>query len=130
MATRRVYASEVSPSRRRERAPRAGGDALGDGIDRLTPKSIGDTALQFRAANESIRSAAEAYEVTMQVPFLCECPDGTCVQIVRMSLDAYRAVRSSPGRFLNVPGHERAAGGATVVSEHPGYVVVQQTDAA
>lgn len=103
---------------------------LGDGIVRLTSQSIGDTALQFRAANESIRNAAEAYEVTMQVPFLCECPDGACVEIVRMSLDEYRAVRSSPGRFLNVPGHERAAGGAaTVVSEHQGYVVVQTTGA-
>ena len=99
----------------------------GDGNDRLTLEPIAEADLHFRAANEAIRAAAEEYAVTMPVPFLCECVDETCVQIVRLGLDEYRSVRAKPQWFLNAPGHELAAGGATtVVSEHPAYVVVEK----
>jgi hypothetical protein len=72
-------------------------------------------------------------EISGQVPFLCECADERCTEIVRLSLDCYEKVRSHPRRFFNALGHQRlsvSAGAAVVVEELPGYVVVDKIDLA
>jgi hypothetical protein len=80
----------------------------------------------FRQANESIRQAAEEHAIDMRVPFLCECADQGCSQIVLLSLTEYRAVRAGAARFLNKAGHESADPGvANVVGRHDEYVVVE-----
>ncbi|MDQ3824122.1 MAG: hypothetical protein M3321_12865 [Actinomycetota bacterium] len=100
-------------------------------MDRLTEERIAANNARFRDANEHIRDAAVEHGVTASIPFICECPDETCMEIVRIELDEYRAVREHPRRFVNAPGHDRAAGSSVrVVSEHDGHVVVEKVGLA
>ena len=82
----------------------------------------------FREANERVAATADGLMLEDEpVPFICECASTECFDIVRLRLDEYRHVRSSPCWFLNVPGHEAAAqGAATVVERHAGYVIVEK----
>ena len=78
----------------------------------------------FREANERINAAAEVYAVDMPVPFICECADPTCAEIVRLALSEYEEIRADSRHFLNVPGHQAASqGAAAVVAEREGYVI-------
>jgi hypothetical protein len=80
----------------------------------------------FREANDGIASAAREAEVP-QVPFICECADLRCTEIVRLSLAEYEQIRADSRRFINVDGHETAAQGyAEVVARCEGYVVVEK----
>ena len=81
----------------------------------------------FRAANERIGAAAGVYDVATPVPFICECADPTCTEVVRLELDQYEEIRSDSRRFLNVPGHQKAAQAVSVVvEERNGYVIVEK----
>ena len=61
------------------------------------------------------------------MPFICECAEPSCREVVRLTLAAYREVRGDPRHFVNVPGHQVAAGAAgRVVAQHDGYVVVEK----
>ena len=44
-------------------------------------------------------------ELIDRVPFICECADANCMEIIRLSLDEYEAVRQHPARFFTAPGH-------------------------
>jgi len=96
--------------------------------DELTQERVARNDARFREANESIEAMADALDADFsRIPFLCECADRTCTEIVPMSLEEYEEVRSDSRQFLNVPGHEVAAqGAAEVVSEHDGYVIVRK----
>jgi len=81
----------------------------------------------FREANERINTAAGVYDVDMPVPFLCECADPTCSEIVRLELSEYEEIRADSRHFLNVPGHQAAAGdAAVVVKELETYVIAEK----
>lgn len=91
----------------------------------LSAERIARNDAIFRTANEGISQVAEAQEMQDLVPFICECADPACVEIVRLSLAAYLHVREDPRTFLNVPGHQASAQGwAQVVEGHDRYVVV------
>lgn len=83
----------------------------------------------FREASEGIHDAAEHVENRdgdVLVPFICECADSNCTEIVQVTLEQYREVRSQPGLFLNVPGHQASAQGwAAAVGGQDGYVIVE-----
>jgi hypothetical protein len=49
-----------------------------------------------RTANERIERAAAAIDAADAFPFLCECPDPECVQMIRLTLDQYARVREHP----------------------------------
>ena len=84
----------------------------------------------FREANEHIREAAIRHEVRDRIPFLCECADERCKEIVRVSLAEYEAVRNHPERFLTAPDHHLAfADSVRRVEQHEGYDVVERIDA-
>jgi hypothetical protein len=96
-------------------------------MDRSIEERIAQNDASFRHANERINAAAGAYDMDTPVPFLCECADPKCVEIVRLELDQYEEIRADSRHFLNVPGHERAAqGAAVVVAERDGYVIVEK----
>jgi hypothetical protein len=60
----------------------------------------------FREANERIAARrAELPAVEGRTPFLCECEDDTCTELVRLTLEEYRRVRADPTRFVVVRGH-------------------------
>ncbi|MDX6476852.1 MAG: hypothetical protein QOH95_2363 [Gaiellaceae bacterium] len=68
-----------------------------------------------------------------RVPFICECADRACTEIVRLSLEEYEELRRHPRRFFNAPGHEALsveAGAGVVVGTEDGYVVVDKVDLA
>lgn len=97
-----------------------------------TEERIVDNNLTFRQANERIRAKAEEYEAPLElIPFLCECPRPDCVQVVRLTIPQYAAVRANPAHFFTAPGHEDAeAPVGRVVANEDGYVLVEKDSAA
>ena len=96
--------------------------------DEFAPTSaerIAQNDAVFRSANEAIAETADENSVHGPIPLICECAEPTCTEIVRLTLDEYRQVRSDPRHFINALGHEAAARGwGEVIAEKPGYVVV------
>jgi hypothetical protein len=58
-------------------------------MDRLVEERIALNNATFRNANERISAAAGVYDVDMPVPFICECADRACSEILRLELDEY-----------------------------------------
>lgn len=97
-------------------------------MDRLMEERIALNQATFREANERINAAAGVYAVDIPVPFICECADPTCAEIVLLALSQYEEIRADSRHFLNVPGHQAAAqGAAAVVAEREGYVIAEKT---
>lgn len=87
----------------------------------------------FREANERIRDAARSMELDddLLIPFICECADVECTEIVKLSGEEYEAVRTDPTRFLNARNHEVSARGwARVVDEFDRYTIVEKVEDA
>jgi hypothetical protein len=96
-------------------------------MDRLIEKRIARNNATFREANEQIGVAAGIYGIEGAVPFICECADPACSEIVQLELGQYEEVRADSRHFLNVPGHEAAAlGAAVVVDRREGYVIIEK----
>jgi hypothetical protein len=96
-------------------------------VDRLTEKRIARNNATFREANERIGALAGIYRVEGAVPFICECADPACSEIVQLELGKYEEIRADPRRFLKAPGHEAAAQGtAVVVERREGYIIVEK----
>jgi len=67
---------------------------------------IGEAQVAFRNANEKIQASADGSAIYGNIPFVCECADGRCMEIVNLSFDQYEAIRQHPTRFFNITGHE------------------------
>lgn len=72
-------------------------------------EEIGQAQVACRAENEAIQASVDALGLLGAIPFVCECPDKDCTEIVRLTFDEYDAIRQSPRRFFNVSGHEAAS---------------------
>ena len=98
---------------------------------------------KFRDANEIIRKQADKLplERDSHVPFLCECANTGCTEVLRLTLDNYEAVRANPHTFAIVPGHQEPEsetvvdgiggardGFAVVEKKSPGHEITEQTD--
>jgi hypothetical protein len=93
----------------------------------LSAEQIGRNDSIFRQANERIDKVAEAGEFEGVAPFLCECADMRCHEVVFLTLAEYAEVRMGPRLFLNVTGHEASSQGwAQVIESHGAYVVVKK----
>jgi hypothetical protein len=86
----------------------------------------------FREANERIQGRARELEFPDPVPFLCECGEPNCREIVRLTLEEYEGVRRGGGAcFFVVPGHEQVAGpNGRVCEHHDQFVVVEKVGKA
>jgi hypothetical protein len=95
--------------------------------DQVAERIVANNAA-FREANDKIRNRAKEYRPQMErIPFLCECPRPDCVEIVRLTLAEYGALRSESNHFMTVVGHETAEEPVgRVVSRPGGYVVVEK----
>jgi hypothetical protein len=92
----------------------------------LSAERIARNDSVFREANEGIRAVA-GDDRDEPTPFICECADPACREIVFLTLAQYRAIRSNPRHFLKVPGHEAAAQGwGKVVERHDNYLVFEK----
>jgi hypothetical protein len=96
-------------------------------MNELTQERIARNDATFRSANERIAESAVEYEMGERIPFICECADTECTQIVQLSLHEYEAVRQHSRHFLNAPGHQVAAGPVVqVVADKKDFVVVEK----
>jgi hypothetical protein len=85
----------------------------------------------FREANERIEEAAAEHGLDERIPFICECAEPTCTELVQLSIVEYEAIRERSRWFLNVPGHEVAGGKhVRVVENRSSYVVVEKVGRA
>lgn len=87
----------------------------------------------FRAANERLRRAAASHRFrqTDRVPFICECADERCREIVMLALSDYEHIRAHPTWFLLVAGHEEEdIGLERIIDAEHGYAVVEKVGTA
>ena len=88
----------------------------------------------FRATNEQIELDAESIGMGADpVPFVCECPDPSCTEIVELTLVDYELVRTGTTRFFVVPGYQALAvqaGAAVVVEEREGICIAEKIGVA
>jgi hypothetical protein len=91
------------------------------GVDR----SLAENQRRFRLANERIdRARIELGFDGDAVPFLCECPDMACTEVMALSPDEYAQVRARDDRFVILPGH--VPQGEEIVSRRNGYVITRK----
>jgi hypothetical protein len=98
----------------------------------LTAERVAKNQATFREANERIEQASREYDVEGRLPFICECSDPDCVEILRLKLAEYETVRARPTHFITARGHHRAEGSwGNVVERRDGYEIVKKVgDAA
>ncbi|MFL5945182.1 MAG: hypothetical protein ACJ74C_07065 [Gaiellaceae bacterium] len=82
----------------------------------------------FREANEKLSNKRNELELGGETPFLCECGDPDCTDLVRLSVDQYEHVRSRPDWFLIARGHD--AGEGRVVEDPGGYAIIEKSGVA
>jgi len=71
----------------------------------------------FRNVNDRIAEKGAELGWRLPGPFLCECSDLCCFARLELTLEDYEELRSHPGRYLTVPGHDVAKA-----------VVIEQTE--
>jgi Domain of unknown function (DUF1918) len=105
-------------------APASGAASIegsSDERDELT--DFGDGSELCRSVNERIRDLEgirlEAYD------FVCECEDHACTQVMRMTANEYKTLRSDDRQFAVLPGHEHPAHEKVVVRTDR-YAVVRK----
>jgi hypothetical protein len=101
-------------------------------VDDRTAEKIGRNNSIFREANDGIDVAVGDYGLhggpgAPRVPFLCECSDSRCTNVIRLTRAEYRHVRSNPRWFAHAPGHEAEVEEAVrLLERHDGYIVVEK----
>ena len=63
---------------------------------------------RFRDANDRLRRIAprHGFEASDRAPFICECADRGCFEVVMLSLEEYDRLRANSSWFVLVAGHE------------------------
>jgi hypothetical protein len=78
----------------------------------------------FREVNEGLQEkAAELGLGGEPTPYLCECENEGCTQVIRLTRVEYESVRANPKTFIVVPGHEDDA---AVLREEAGFTVIEK----
>lgn len=101
--------------------------------DAATAECVARNDATFRDANEQISDVAESMRLRDDglLPFICECADMSCTEIIRLTASEYEAVRQSPVRFVYARGHERNGHGwSRVIDEFDRYTVVEKVGEA
>jgi hypothetical protein len=102
-------------------------------VDDAAAEKIARNNATFRDANERIDETAETFGLDREepLPFICECSDRRCVEIIGLTLTEYDHVRSNPRWFAHAPNHEeQIAGVVEAVERHSRYVLVEKINRA
>jgi hypothetical protein len=94
---------------------------------------LAENQSRFRTSNERMERQAVSlrFEPDQGVPFVCECADPSCYEIVMLSLEEYERVRAHPRRFLLVAGHEDSEDAhERILEAERGYAIVEKVGAA
>jgi len=100
-----------------------------DDDERVTAERVARNEAIFRAANDHLKEAAAEHGLARGElgPFICECADPGCTDVLLLDGNAYERVRSNPRWFLNAPGHQAASQGtAKVVERHDAFLIVEK----
>jgi hypothetical protein len=98
-------------------------------MDAATEEKIAQNNDAFRRSNEEIRLAAHEHGLddSQVVPFICECSDARCVQIIKLTVAEYRRVRNNSRWFVHAVGHEPDIPGAVrLIEQHERYTLVEK----
>jgi hypothetical protein len=82
----------------------------------------------FREANEKLGDKRQELDIGGPTPFLCECGDPSCTELIALRLEEYEHIRSHGNWFLVATGHR--AQDAETREEHDSYVVVEKSGIA
>jgi hypothetical protein len=82
----------------------------------------------FRDANEKLGQKRQELDIDGRTPFLCECADPECVELIRLSLEQYERVRGHASWFVLTAGHDEPD--AEQVEDHGDYVIVEKVGVA
>ncbi len=98
-------------------------------IERNDERTVRNQSI-FREVNERVVALVqggfqELDEGANVVHAICECAEVACCEPIELSIEEYRAVRSSPVRFLVRAGHQRPDTEQVTLS-YDGYVVVEK----
>jgi hypothetical protein len=80
----------------------------------------------FREANETLEQKAD--EIVGNggpTPYLCECENERCMQVIRLTREQYESVRARPRTFVIAVGHQSPDD--RVMEERPGFTIVEKT---
>jgi hypothetical protein len=81
----------------------------------------------FRDANEGlVAKAAELGLSDERTPYLCECEDETCMEILRLTRAEYEEVRADPKRFVVKKGHHQPPYDK-VIRKDADFTVIEKT---
>jgi hypothetical protein len=84
----------------------------------------------FREINERLESRIQNFtDGEAELAILCECADPDCTDRIRITPDAYEAVRRDGRRFIIRPGHERLEI-EEVVERNDDYEVIRKRGVA
>jgi hypothetical protein len=84
--------------------------------------------VRFRQANETLGKKRQELDLDGRTPFLCECEDSTCTELVNLAFGEYEHVRSRPNWFLVAIGHDAET--ARADESHAGYMIVEKSGLA
>ena len=79
----------------------------------------------FRTANEDLGRKRRELQLEGTTPFLCECDNESCTELIHLELGEYERVRQNPRQFVIVPGHESERD--RPFETHGRYAVVEKT---
>jgi hypothetical protein len=80
----------------------------------------------FREANEKLEEkAGELSLAAERTPYLCECEDERCTQVVLLTGWEYESVRAEPRRFVLAIGHQSPDD--RLVQEGPSFTIIEKT---
>jgi hypothetical protein len=79
----------------------------------------------FRDANEQIHAKADEFGMGARpTPYLCECEDTACTNVISLTRVEYEDVRAHGKRFVMVSGHQDAD--SRLVQQGPRFTVVEK----
>jgi hypothetical protein len=83
------------------------------------------TQSAFRDVNEQLEAKADELGFGARpTPYLCECEDTRCTDVIGLTRAEYEEVRAHSRRFVLVPGHQQSD--ARLVQEAPRFTVVEK----
>jgi hypothetical protein len=98
-------------------------------VDEELQRRIAENEGLLREVNEAIERGQWPGEQDSDAAFRCECARLDCSRLISMTPREYERIRSTPRRFVVVPGHEVDAV-ETVVEVRHGYAVIEKRDKA
>jgi hypothetical protein len=94
-------------------------------LPREAAEGLAQNKLIFRRLNDVIDVGANGAPSREPLPFVCECSDLACEQVIWLTRVQYHSVRALPGGFVLARGHD-VAEIEGVVMETGEFVVVEK----